>query len=92
MYRCLQSIGMAKGLNTMSETKLEDRILFVEDVARVLRCSTSTIKRRLRTNMFPVAPLPSIDKRPRWSAAAMERYLDGIDWRMASRGRKQLRS
>ena len=44
-------------------------VLFIDDVAALLRCSPSTIKRRLRARVFPVAPLPGIDKRPRWSKA-----------------------
>ena len=43
--------------------------LFIDDVAALLRCSPSTIKRRLRARVFPVAPLPGVDKRPRWSKA-----------------------
>ena len=49
-------------------------VLFMDDVAGLLRCSPSTIKRRLRARVFPVAPLPGIDKRPRWSKAAL------LDW------------
>ena len=40
-------------------------VLFVDDVAALLRCSPTTIKRRLRARVFPVAPLAGIDKRPR---------------------------
>ncbi len=50
-------------------------VLFLEDVAALLRCSPSTIKRRLRAHVFPVAPLPGIDKRPRWSKAALAQWL-----------------
>ena len=50
-------------------------VLFLEDVAPLLRCSPSTIKRRLRAHVFPVAPLPGIDKRPRWSKAALAQWL-----------------
>ena len=50
-------------------------VLFLEDVAVLLRCSPSTIKRRLRAHVFPVAPLPGIDKRPRWSKAALAQWL-----------------
>ena len=50
-------------------------VLFLEDVAALLRCSPSTIKRRLRAHVFPVAPLPGIDKRPRWSKAAVMQWL-----------------
>ena len=50
-------------------------VLFLEDVAALLRCSPSTIKRRLRAHVFPVAPLPGIDKRPRWSKTALTQWL-----------------
>ena len=50
-------------------------VLFLEDVAVLLRCSPSTIKRRLRAHVFPVAPLPGIDKRHRWSKAALLKWL-----------------
>ena len=50
-------------------------VLFMDDVAALLRCSPSTIKRRLRARVFPVAPLPGIDKRPRWSKAALLNWL-----------------
>ena len=50
-------------------------VLFIEDVAKLLRCSPSTIKRRVRARVFPVAPLPGIDKRPRWSKSALLAWL-----------------
>ena len=50
-------------------------VLFLEDVAAVLRCSPSTIKRRLRAHTFPMAPIQGIDKRPRWSKAAVLQWL-----------------
>ena len=46
-------------------------VLFLDDLAKLLRCSPSTIKRRLRARVFPVARLPGIDKRHRWSKAAL---------------------
>ena len=50
-------------------------VLLLEDVAALFRCSPSTIKRRLRAHVFPVPPLPAIDKRPRWSKAVLLRWL-----------------
>ena len=50
-------------------------VLFLDDLAALLRCSPSTIKRRLRARVFPVAPLPGIDKRPRWSKAMVLQWL-----------------
>lgn len=50
-------------------------VLFIEDVARILRTSRSTIERRRRAGTFPIPELPSIDERPRWSRSAVEAYL-----------------
>jgi hypothetical protein len=50
-------------------------VLFMEDLARVLRTSRSTIERRRRAGTFPIPELPSIDERPRRSRHAVERYL-----------------
>jgi hypothetical protein len=54
-------------------------VLFIEDVARILRTSRSTIERRRRMGTFPIPELPSIDERPRWSRQAVERYLASTD-------------
>jgi hypothetical protein len=54
-------------------------VLFIEDVARVLRTSRSTIERRRRAGSFPIPELPSIDERPRWSRQAVERFLSSTD-------------
>ena len=50
-------------------------VLFIEDIANSLRCSPSTIRRRVRAGLFPVPPLPAIDNRRRWSRYAFERWL-----------------
>lgn len=50
-------------------------VLFIDDVARILRTSRSTIERRRRAGTFPIPELPSIDERPRWSRQAVEGYL-----------------
>jgi hypothetical protein len=54
---------------------LTNDVLFMDDVARVLRTSRSTIERRRRAGTFPIPELPSIDERPRWSRQAVERFL-----------------
>ena len=64
-------------------------VLFLEDVAALLRCSPSTIKRRLRAHVFPVAPLPGIDKRRRWSKAALLEWLAVGGSGAAVRGRRR---
>ena len=52
------------------------QVLLIGDVAKLLRCSVSTIRRRVRSRDFPVAPLPSIDKKLRWSVAAVCDWID----------------
>jgi hypothetical protein len=50
-------------------------VLFIDDLARILRTSRSTIERRRRSGTFPIPELPAIDERPRWSRQAVEGYL-----------------
>lgn len=64
-------------------------VLFLEDVAKLLRCSPSTVKRRLRARIFPVPPLPGIDKRPRWSKAALLRWIEVGGSGTTERGRRR---
>ena len=54
-------------------------VLFIEDVAHIVRTSRSTVERRRRAGTFPIPELPSIDGRPRWSRQAVERYLTSTD-------------
>ena len=51
-------------------------LALLDDLARLLRCSSATIRRRVRAGVFPVLPLPGVDKRRRFSLAPVERYLD----------------
>ena len=51
-------------------------VCFIEDVARALKTSVTTIRRRRRVGAFPIPELPAIDKRPRWSAEAVRRFLE----------------
>ena len=60
-------------------------VLFIDDLAYVLRTSRSTIERRRRAGTFPIPELPSIDERPRWSRHAVERYLGSSSGGMRSR-------
>lgn len=50
-------------------------ILFLDELAKLLRCHPKTIKRRLEAGTFPLAPIPGIDSRPRWSKAAVLKWL-----------------
>lgn len=55
----------------------ESEVLFIEDLVRQLRMSRATIERRRKARSFPIPELPALDKRPRWSKQAVERYLAG---------------
>ena len=50
-------------------------VLFIDDIAKVLRTSRSTIERRRSAGAFPIPELPALDWRPRWSRSAVEEYL-----------------
>ena len=52
------------------------QVLLIGDLAKLLRCSVTTIRRRVRSKDFPVAPLPSIDRKLRWSTAAVCDWID----------------
>lgn len=56
-------------------TTLATRIYFIEDICRLLNVSRSTVERLRRHRAFPIKELPALDKRPRWSVEAVERYL-----------------
>ena len=51
-------------------------VLTLRELAGVLRCSESTIKRRLRVGVFPIPTLRGLDKRVRFAKAAVVRYLE----------------
>lgn len=46
--------------------RLEDYpdVLYLDDVAGVLRCLRRTIQRRLRDHVFQVPPIPGLDAQP----------------------------
>ena len=52
------------------------QVLLIGDLADLLRCSVTTIRRRVRSKDFPVAPLPSIDRKLRWSMHAVCDWID----------------
>ena len=79
--------GMSGRRETGGGADALPEVLFIEDVAKLLRCSPSTIKRRVRARVFPVAPLPGIDKRPRWSKSALLAWLAAGGSARAVRGR-----
>ena len=55
-----------------------DDVLFIRDLAAKLKCSALTIRRTLRDRPQDLPrPLPSVDKRYRWSRRMVERWFDG---------------
>ncbi len=66
-------------------------VLFLDDMAALLRCSRSTLERRVRAGTFPLAPVPGIDKRLRWSKAATLHWLavGGLRGGLAKRRRRR---
>lgn len=65
-------------------------VLFIEDLAQLLRTSRSTIERRRRKRSFPIPELPGIDGRPRWSRQAVDGYLKSTNDRFRVRqGRRR---
>ena len=51
------------------------QVLFIEDLARLLRCSRATIMRRLAEGSFPLVPLDPVDRRLRWSRDQVLEWL-----------------
>ena len=67
---------------TKDHLELLPDVLTIRELAHVLRCSQSTIKRRLRDRTFPIRLLPGIDTRARFAKADVAYFLD-------SNGRKK---
>lgn len=66
---------------------LDQPVLFLEDVAALLRVSRSTIERRRRQGTFPIPELPPLDRRPRWSRTEVQRFIESTRWTQPRRGR-----
>lgn len=62
-------------------------VLLVSDLAKLLRCSTRTIERRLRAKDNLPPRLPSIDSSHRWARATVEEWLQrpGSLWKSGLR-------
>lgn len=50
-------------------------VLFLEELAALLRCSRATLERRVKARVFPVSPIQGVDSRPRWSKVAVLQWL-----------------
>jgi hypothetical protein len=67
-----QPLGTAHGADALPE------VLFIDDLARVLRMSRRSIERMRRHRTFPIPTLDALGKgRPRWSRVVVERFLAG---------------
>lgn len=67
---------------------MSDPILFLADLCQELRVSRRTVERLRRHGAFPIPTLPSLDKRPRWSRAAVEAFKTSEAPVITSRRRK----
>lgn len=63
-------------------------VCFIDDVARILRTSRRTIEKLRRHRCFPIPELKSLDKRPRWSGAAVQRFITDSDQARRTFGRR----
>lgn len=52
-------------------------VLFIAHLGAILGSSTRTIARRLDAGTFPIKPLPSIDRKLRWSKSTVLAFLNG---------------
>jgi hypothetical protein len=50
-------------------------VCFLDDVSRILRVSRRTIEKLRRHGAFPIPEMRSLDKRPRWSGAAVIDFM-----------------
>ena len=50
-------------------------VVFLEELAAVLRCSRATLERRVKARVFPVPPIQGVDSRPRRSKLAVMQWL-----------------
>lgn len=58
-------------------------VLTIDELAGVLKTSRRTLERLRRARALPIPELRGLDKRPRWSRDAVERYLAGEKLRRA---------
>ena len=66
-------------------------VLFLHEVAALLRVSRSTIERRRREGTFPIPELRPLDRRPRWSRGEVERFVESGGRMNSARGRPRRR-
>lgn len=52
-------------------------ILFDADLCALFSISRTTLRKLRRLGAFPIAPMPALDKRARYSRSAVERFIEG---------------
>jgi integrase/recombinase XerD len=57
------------------EVTTRTEVMFLDELSALLRVSRATIERRRRQGAFPIPELEPLDRRPRWSRRAVDRYL-----------------
>ena len=85
------SVTDAAASAALERSRSEPAVLFLDDVAALLRVSRSTIERRRRQGTFPIPELPPLDRRPRWSRGDVERFLESSGRIPAAPGRPRRR-
>ena len=55
------------------------QVLPIGHLAKLLFCLVSLIRRRVRSKDLPVASLPGIDRKPRWSTVAVCGCIDACN-------------
>ena len=53
-----------------------DGTLTVEDMARLLRMSPRRIRADVRAGRFPIAPMPDINRKPRWWGPTVRAFVE----------------
>jgi len=77
--------------NSSSEAGIgnsESGIMLIDEVANVLKISRKQIERLERRGAFPIPRLPKLDRHPRYSREAVERFIAGKPFPLATRRRK----
>lgn len=59
----------------MSATETRPAVLFIDDLCRELRVARTTVEKLRRHRCFPIPEMRSLDKRPRWTRAAVDAFL-----------------
>lgn len=61
----------------MKDDVLVPPVCYLADLHRILGISFSQIHALRQAGVFPIAELPRLDRRPRWSGEAVRRYISG---------------